>query len=220
MTMEIQDSEGNKIVEIGPGKSKGINIVNWNYTRKNPKVAKGKTFTFGGFTSPQVPAGTYKAIITKGKETFEHSFELVYDPKSPLTPAERDLKNNTTMTLYNMSQELAYLVYELDELLAKAEAENDSKTAAKLNALKETLVITTGDNYVGSAEPQLREKLTDLFSKLADNYDKPSSSELQNLKIITTRYETAKADFAKLKKKIKNLEALNLMSYEAFLESK
>ncbi len=67
MTMEIQDMEGNKIVELGPGKSKGINIVNWGYTRKQPKVAKGKTFSFGGFTSPKVPAGTYKAVITKGK---------------------------------------------------------------------------------------------------------------------------------------------------------
>ncbi|MGB5377546.1 WD40/YVTN/BNR-like repeat-containing protein, partial [Muriicola sp.] len=79
MTMEIQDMDGNTIVELGPGKSKGINIVNWGYTRKQPKVAKGKTFSFGGFTSPQVPAGTYKAVITKGKETFEHPFELIYD---------------------------------------------------------------------------------------------------------------------------------------------
>jgi len=58
MSLEIQDANGNKITEIGPGKSKGINVVEWNYNTKPPKVATAKTFAFGGFTSPRVPAGT------------------------------------------------------------------------------------------------------------------------------------------------------------------
>lgn len=220
MTMDIQDMDGNKIVELGPGKSKGINIVNWGYTRKQPKVAKGKTFSFGGFTSPTVPAGTYKAVMTKGKETYEHTFDLIYDERSPLTATERDLKNKTTMKMYDMTQELAYLVYELDELLAKAATEKNFKTVDKLNALKETLVVTTGDNYVGSAEPQLRERMADLFSKIAISYDKPSKAELENIDAISERFETAKGDFAKLKQKIKGLDALEIKSFEDFLNSK
>ncbi|MDT0607527.1 WD40/YVTN/BNR-like repeat-containing protein [Croceitalea rosinachiae] len=220
MTMEIQDMEGNLIAELGPGKSKGINIVNWNYTRKQPKVAKGKTFTFGGFTSPQVPAGTYKVVLKKGKETFEHSFNLVYDEKSPLTSGDRELKNSTTMQLYDMTQELAYLVYEVDEILTNAEANGDSKTVSKLTTLKETLVITTGDNYVGSAEPQLREKMTDLYSKLASSYDRPSNAELENLKVIVSRFTKAKEDFLKLKTKYFKKQPLELKSFETFLESK
>lgn len=220
MTMQIQDMEGNLVSELGPSKSKGINIVNWNYTRKQPKVAKGKTFSFGGFTSPQVAAGTYKAVLKKGKETFEHTFNLVYDAKSPLNAADRDLKNNTTMQLYDMTQELAYLVYEVDEILVNAEANGDSKTVSKLNALKETLVITTGDNYVGAAEPQLREKMTDLYSKLASSYDKPSNAELENLKVINARFTKAKEDFSKMKTKYFKKQPLELKSFEVFLESK
>ena len=220
MTMEIQDMDGNKIVELGPGKSKGINIVNWGYTIKQPKVAKGKTFSFGGFTSPTVPAGIYKAVMTKGKETFEHTFELVYDERSPLSETDRKFKNETTMMMYDMTQELAYLVYEIDEMITKSEADKNKKILAKLNGLKETLVVTTGDNYVGSAEPQLREKMTELYSKLATNYDKPSKSELENLGIITKRFETAKTDYEKLKKKIKNTEELQLQSFDEFLERK
>ncbi len=220
MTMEIQDMQGNKIVDLGPGKSKGINIVNWEGKRKQPKVAKGKTFSFGGFTSPYVPAGTYKAVMTKGTETFEHTFELVYDARSPLTAADRAFKNETTMKLYDMTQELAYLVYELDEMLSMAQSENNSKMTAKLNALKETLVVTTGDNYVGAAEPQLREKMADLYSKLADSYDKPSVAEMENLSVIAERFATAKADFETLKKRFKTNEVLNLLTFEAFLESK
>jgi photosystem II stability/assembly factor-like uncharacterized protein len=219
MTMQIQDMAGNKIVELGPGKSKGINIVNWAYTRKQPKVAKGKTFSFGGFTSPKVPAGTYKALITKGTETFEHLFDVVYDPKSTLTPADRNLKNNTITKLYNMTQELAYMVYELDAILDKATLDKNTKLVAKLNALKETLVVTTGDNYVGAAEPQLREKITDLYSKLVDSYDKPSASELENLGMISHRFEEAKVNLDKHKKSFKGFEELQLNNFEQFLSS-
>ena len=216
MTLEILDEDGNLVTELGPGKSKGINIVNWGYVRKQPKVAKGKTFSFDGFTSPRVPAGTYKVLMKKGKETYEHTFDLMYDEKSTLTEADRKTKNAVTMQLYDMTQQLAYLVYELDEIKAKA----DPKLAGKLEELKETLVITTGDNYVGSAEPELREKMTSLYSKIASSYDKPTASEMENLKVISDRFEKAQADFEKLKKKFKGVETLALKSFDEFLDSK
>ncbi len=220
MSFEIQDMSGNKIVELGPGKAKGINIVTWGFTRKIPKVAKGKTLTFGGFSAPQVPAGRYKAVMTKGKDVYEHEFELVYDKNSPLAEKDREMKNSITMQLYDMTQDLAYFVYEVDEMIAKTEAEGNKKMTDKLNALKETLVITTGDNYVGSAEPQLREKMTTLYSKVADSWDKPSAADLANLKIISDRYMKAKEDYSKLKKKIKGLEAIELKSFDEFIGSK
>lgn len=216
MTFEIQDLEGNVISTLGAGKSKGINIVNWYYSIKQPKVAKGKTFSFGGFTSPRVKAGKYKAVITKGKETFEQVFEVVYDPHSGLSEADRTLKYNTTMKMYDMTQELAYLVYELDAIIDAVNKDN-TKFDSSLNALKESLVITTGDNYVGSAEPQLREKMADLYSKIAGSYDKPTSNELNNLVLVEERFEKAKEDFAKLKKKAK-LNDLNLQSFDEFIK--
>lgn len=214
MSMEIQDMEGNKIVNISPGKSKGINIVRWNYTIKQPKVAKGKTFSFGGFTSPRVQAGTYKAVLTKGKETFEHTFEVKNDDKLDLSDAEIAKKHEVTMKMYNMTQDLAYMVYELDALY-DAVKDRNKKLASSLYSLKETLVITTGDNYVGSAEPQLREKMADLYSKIAGSWDKPSNSELQSLEAIEARFEKAKADFAKLKKKAK--VDVELKSFDEFV---
>lgn len=215
MTLEIQEMDGTVISTLGAGKSKGINIVNWMYSIKQPKVAKGKTFSFGGFTSPRVKAGKYKAVIKKGKETFEQVFEVVYDKSAGLSAAERDLKYNTTMKMYDMNQELAYLVYELDAILEAVQ--DNKKVSLALNTLKETLVITTGDNYVGSAEPQLREKMSDLYAKIAGGYDKPTSNELDNLSIIEDRFEKAKKDFAKLRKKAK-LSDLALKTYEEFLD--
>lgn len=208
MNMEIQDQSGRTLTEITPGKSKGINVVTWNGLIRPPKLAKGKSFAFGGFTSPRMPAGTYKVVMQKGKDTYETSVTLVNDPKSTLTEAERQANQETVIKLYNMSEQLAYMVYQIDEILAKAEevkANGGSKSAdaviKELNDLKETLVVTTGDNYVASAEPQLRGKLATLYAKIASGFQAPSASELDNLKLLEERYEKARNDFSYIQSK-------------------
>jgi len=218
MTMEIQDMNGKVLSKLTPGKSKGINIVNWGYRIKQPKVAKGKTFSFGGFTSPRVEAGTYKVVLKKGRDTYEHTFDVIYDSKSKLSSADRKMKYSTTMKMYDMTQELAYLVYELDAIVLKATELKKKKLAKGLNELKETLVITTGDNYVGAAEPQLREKMADLYSKIAGSYDIPSGAELENLSIIEERFDEAKKSFQKMRKKAKFIDDLELKSFEDFIK--
>jgi len=236
MLMEIRDMEGNKLIELTPGKSKGINVVTWNYRVKQPKMAKGKTFTFGGFTAPRVTAGTYQVIMTKGKETYKTQIELIDDPTSVLTAAERTALANTTDKLYNMCEELAYLVYQIDQHTAKAEelkSQASYRRSAQpvideLTSLKEGLVITTGDNYVGAAEPQLREKLATLYSKVASGFNPPSASEMQNLKLLENQFVEAKATFEKIKakriKKLANLIVKNelpeteIKAFEEFLE--
>jgi hypothetical protein len=70
-----------------------------------------------------------------------------------------------------------------------------------LKALKSTLVVTTGDNYVGAAEPQLREDMGDLFSTVASYYGRPSPSQLDNLKLIESRMDEAKKKYADLRSK-------------------
>jgi hypothetical protein len=232
MTLEIQDADGKKVAEIGPGKSKGINIVEWYYNTKPPKVAQGKTFAFGGFTSPRVPAGTYKVVITKGKEKYSNDLVIQYDPKSEISLADRKVQEATTMKLYNMSQELAYMVYSLDEYVKFISQQNSTnadfkKTSnafvADLNKLKATLVVTTGDNYVGAAENQLREDLVDLYSKIAQTYHKPNKAELDNLDAIESKFNTGKTEFAKIKDKyLSKVEKLAgttvaLKTYEEYL---
>ena len=220
MTMEIQDQQGNKIANLTPGKSKGINIVNWNYTSKAPKTAKGKTIEFSGLQPLRVQAGTYKVVLKKGKDTYETAITVENDPKSSITFAERKSQYTTSKTLFNMQEDLAYLVYKMDNTTAAAQKAMDASAKAKksaqplideLTALKETLVITTGDNYVDSAPPQLREKIGALFSDLASSFEAPSQAQLDNLRLLSERLAKAKTD----------LEAINgkqLTKFEKYLE--
>ena len=212
MTMEIHDLEGNVISKLSPGKSKGVNIVRWNYTMKQPKVAKGKTLAFGGFTSPRVLAGTYKVVINKGRDKFEQEFELTNDPTTSVDSAYFKEKNDIVMSLYDLTQDLAYMVYQVDEMIEGSQG----KLKSKLMDLKKTLVITTGDNYVGAAEPELREKLANLYSKIADSYSVPSPNEMEYMEVILDLYSTAEKEFNRLKKKSK-ISFEELKSFEEFL---
>ncbi len=237
MTLEIQDASGNKIIELNPGKAKGINVVDWYYSVKPPKMAAAKTFAFGGFTPMRVPAGTYKVVIQKGKETYTNDLVLEYDKRSDIPLADRKLQEETTRKLYRMAEDLAYLVYDLDEHLKLAESikAKNSSTAktinpiiAELTKIKETLVVTKGDNYVGAAEPQLRERMAELYSKVAQSFYKPNSAEMDNLEVIENRFNTAKSDFKKLKDKHQaklnelagknGLEPIKLKSFEEFVK--
>ncbi|MEO0058585.1 MAG: hypothetical protein RLZZ312_232 [Bacteroidota bacterium] len=210
MDMEIQDENGKKIVALIPGKQKGINIVDWYYNMKNPKTAVGKTNDYSGFTAPRVQEGTYKAVITKGKETFTHTFKVVNDPKSAISASDRIKQKETTRTLFNMCEELAYAVYQIDETLKVLDVVQEKnkgfiKEATKIkgnyNSLKEKLVVTTGDNYVGSAEKQLREKLGELYATVAGNFTAPSASQTENMAVIKQRFDNSMAEFKTLKTK-------------------
>lgn len=59
--------------------------------------------------------------------------------------------------------------------------------------------------------------MSDLYAKIAGSYDKPTSNELDNLSIIENRFEKAKKDFDKLRKKAK-INDLGLKTFEEFLD--
>ena len=214
MTMEIQDMKGNKVTTLNPGKTKGINTVEWNYNMRTPKIAKGKTLSFGGFTSPTVPAGKYKVVVKKGRDTFEKTIDVTYKNNAGLNEDDRKFQHETVMKLFNMTEELAYMVYVIDELILN-ENTNES-TRSKLNELKKSLVITTGDNYVGAAKKQLREKMSDLYSKVASSYDKPSANELENLALIENEMKSANKRYSKILKKVSS-SLIPEKSFEDFI---
>jgi hypothetical protein len=213
MDLEIQDMKGNKIVTLAPGNQKGINIVTWGFNTKNPKLATAKTLSYGGFTAPRVTAGTYKAVLTKGKETYVKEFQVVNDPKSVISEADRNKQAETTKMLFDKNEELAYMVYELDEMISlnKKIMEKDPKSAktngkidSELNSLKNTMVVTTGDMYVGAAEPQLREKLSAIYATVASQFDAPSPSQVSNIENVMDKFNTAASGFKDLKGKYKS----------------
>jgi hypothetical protein len=208
MTMEVVDENGVRMAKLEPGKQKGINTVEWAFNSPAPKVAKGKTMSGGSMFAPRVKAGTYTVKLTKGSETFETKITTIYDPQSPFTLKEREAQQQVTADLFNFTQDLAYLVYQIDTWDAAIEehSKGQSKPAkylttlnTGLDAIRDVCVITKGDNYVGSAEPRLREKLGDIYSTIGGYYGAPSSSQLENISSLKAEYNKQLAAFDKLK---------------------
>ena len=209
MSMEVLDAQGVRVAKLEPGKQKGINIVEWSFNGKGPKSAKGKTLSFGALFAPRVKAGTYTVRITKGNETFELKIETIYDPQSPFTLKEREQQQQVTQELFQLTEDLAYLVYQIDTWDAAIESflagqSKPSKYIQQLNAdlddIRARCVVTTGDNYVGSAEPQLREKIGDIYSTIGSYYGAPSSSQLENVETLKASYAQEWAAFQSLVK--------------------
>ncbi len=227
MSLEIQDMDGNKVTEIKAGKSKGINISTWNYATITPKVASGKSISYGGFQPLRASAGDYKVVMTKGKETYEAGFMIYNDTTSLVTDEERLEQKRVAQKLFDMTEDLAYLVYTIDANIAYAEKiKKESPKAAKmcdaainkLTTLKKTLVVTTGDNYVGRAENELRENILDLYSKIAPRFDKPTQAEMENLETLEKELSEAQEALAKIEskelKKVNDYAAKNSLEQE------
>lgn len=206
MTLEIFDQKGNKVADLPAGKSKGINYVDWGYKLIPPKVAVGKTVVRGGFVGPTVSAGIYKAKITKANKVYETDVVLKADPQSIHTDEDRKLQNETAMKLYGMSEQLAYLVDQIDGIKLASEGILPKVVTPKLKkqlpienlvkemmTFKESLVVLKGDNYVGTAEPQLREKLANLYGEVAGFAGRPSTAQMANLKVMEEQLNTAKS---------------------------
>ena len=84
--------------------------------------------------------------------------------------------------------------------------------------IKESMVITTGDNYIGTAENELREDLLDLYSKLASSYDKPSQNDLANLSIVQDEYNSLKSEYDKILKRVDQSQ-MELLTFDEFLKN-
>ncbi|MFN8699884.1 MAG: WD40/YVTN/BNR-like repeat-containing protein [Flavobacteriales bacterium] len=207
MTMEILDMEDKVITTLQPGKQKGINTVEWGFSTTVPKSAIGKSFSGAAMMSPTAKAGLYKVRITKGSEVFEKQIEVKYDPNSMITQAERDQQHKATMELFDFIEDLAYLVYQVDAWDKKVEehassqpkpSKNTQALAAALDGLREKLVVTSGDNYVGAGEPRLREKLNDIYMVIGGYPGAPSSSQLETVQALKKEFQDHQKTWASL----------------------
>jgi hypothetical protein len=161
-----------------------------------------------------------------------------YDSTSSFTATDRIKQQECTKELFGMVEDLAYLVYQIDEWDAKAQdfkAKNGkpNKTVdaliKELTALRNILVVTTGDNYVGAAEDQLREKINEIYGTIVGYFGAPSESELANVKGLKNQLISAQKTFNVLKDgKIKEFSSIltkstsvavpEILSKEAFLK--
>lgn len=217
MYVEVYDAQGHKIKELPAGKRAGINIVDMPTSLNKPKAAptNNRMALLGALVGPNLQAGTYQVKLVKGKEEYETSFTLQHDPDSPYSTEDRTLQRETTMKLYHLTEDLAYIYDALGQVERQArECTDDNhkmdKTmkayADEMKKFQGTLVALEGDFYVDEGE-RVMERISDLYRQVSSYPGRPSQSQVMRTEMLAAEMGQVQKDFENLARK--RMEQLN-----------
>jgi photosystem II stability/assembly factor-like uncharacterized protein len=220
MTLEVFDKDGKMIKSLPAGKSGGVNIVPLPVRLKNPKAAptNNRMALFGSIFPPALPAGDYTVKIKKGKDVFETKVKLAYDPDANYSIAEREAQHAASMNLYDMTNELGYMYYAMQDihtqssdLIAQIKKKNLKKRikqmAEDVEKYKASLVSLEGDFYVDEGEA-LREEISTLFLGVSQYPGKPSSRQMEKLETLKEKMRKVHQKFAVFKSEVETVNTL------------
>ena len=217
MKLEVYGPDGKLINSFPAGKRKGINRVAWYMRLKPPKVAPSPQLGFGAMVGPTVPEGTYKVKVIKGTESYESPIQLAADPTVMYSKEDRKLQFDTSMVLYRMQEQLAFLADQITGLrdqakdraakLKKGDALAKSLTsfADRLDAHHKSIVATKEGWLTG--EEQLRERAVELYVFVSLHSGRPTESQLGRLSVLQNELKEATSAFEGIVEK--ELSSLN-----------
>jgi len=185
MKINILDENDHIITSLVAGKRRGINRVEWPMRLKAPKFPPS-TSLVPGFEGPRVAEGTYKVELIKGKKKYFSTIELVPDPRSSHSKADRMAQQALSMKLYDGINDLTFQLAQLKDVVtqlndkpelkssAKSKAEKFEKAYKQLNAR-----FTATKKGMITGESKLREQLGTLFGNVVSYNGKPSQTQVQ-----------------------------------------
>ncbi len=200
--IEIRDQQGKLIKSLPGTKRKGINKVTWDFRQKAPRVVKGVKADFSGFIGPYVSEGTYIVKVIRGDKSIEKEVTLHYDPRSLYTPEERKFQQETTMKIFKMQEDLAYLGDKVTMLLDSATIiaksnPGDKQLETVIKAFSDkakTWHSTLSASIEGTAitgEEKIREKISMLYYGVSNFGGRPTDSQLDRIKGLQKEIDDA-----------------------------
>ena len=150
---------------------------------------------------PMFPEGTYTVKLIKGDKIFTQKMNIAVDPACIHSKEDRDLQFNTSMKLYNMQEDLAYLsevinrtnkaVLVLSDTVKPEELKKELKEFSdKLIELSKTIIASKEGTGI-TGEEKLREKLSQLYYSVVNFPGRPTDSQLQRVKGLEDDYNKA-----------------------------
>lgn len=210
MTIEVYGQDGQLIREVPAGKSAGINVVEMTATMEKPKAAPSENpqAMFGTLFGPNLPAGTYKVKVIKGKDEYWTSFTLKYPDSSPYTAEDRKVQAETTMRLYKQIEHIGYLYSAQDGIIkqAKAVAQKNPKMGKLIDPLvkalqsrNDSLVFRGGDFYINTEE-KLAEEVSGLYGQVTSYPGRPGATQVERVGSLDEELKKVDQKFEKIKK--------------------
>ena len=159
--------------------------------------------------------------LTKGDTQLAGEVTLVPDPRTSHSPEDRRIARETSLVLYDLIEDLAYMVESAiglrDTARERAAAAEDGRARQRLEAYADELeafradVVSPAESFGG--EEKLRERLGNLFGAVSRYDGRPTEPQLR-------RTEALQAELEDVGTRFDGLTGAGLGEVNAFLESR
>jgi photosystem II stability/assembly factor-like uncharacterized protein len=206
LKIEILDESGKLLSTVPSSKRRGLNRAVWSMRLKAPRVPTAASAAFSAATGPRVLPGTYTVRMTKDKNVYTTQLQVMPDPRSRHTPADRRAQFDLSMKLYNLLGDMTFAVdringvrLALDRAAAKLPA-NDPLVArlraasAQVDELRRKIVATKEGGAI-TGEERLRENLADLYGNVISYEGRPAQTQVARTDAIARELADIVRDF-------------------------
>jgi photosystem II stability/assembly factor-like uncharacterized protein len=220
LKLEIYDSSGARVASINGGKRKGINRVEWSMRSDAPRFAPGAGIipNLGALIGPRALEGTYTVKMIKGADTYATTVQLVPDPRSKATSADRRAQREVVDKLFALVERSTSLIAGITSARDQAAARAANFAAAdplrkRLDAFsaamekQRTSLVATSKGEGISGDERLRVELGTLYGNVNGFDGRPTRSQTDRMAVLAAELDGAEATFEAAK--TKDLAPLN-----------
>jgi len=205
LKVEVFDDSGKLMSTIPSSKRRGLSRATWGMRLKPPKVPTAASAT-GASVGPRVLPGTYTVKMTKDKEVFTIKLQVVADPRSKHTAADRKSQFDLSMKLYNLLGDMTFAVDRingvrlgLDDRATKAAgdeglAQRLRTASSQVDDLRKKIVATKEGGMI-TGEERLREYLGDLYGNVVGYEGRPSQTQVERANALSRELSDVVKDF-------------------------
>jgi hypothetical protein len=150
-----------------------------------------------------VEEGVYTVKMIKGKKTYETKIELLPSLLNTHSAEDRKIQYKTTMTLYDMQEDLAFLADSLENLRKQLESrsENARGRLAKNLEQRSSEILTLynsiaerGDGLMDRRQ-RLRNDVVDLYGAVVGYRGRPTDNQLSQTRVLESRVAKARDQY-------------------------
>jgi photosystem II stability/assembly factor-like uncharacterized protein len=190
LAVEIVDASGKTVGAIPSSKRRGLNRITWPMRLPPPQVPSAASLAYGAFLGPRVLPGTYTVHMTKDRDVYSTPIELVLDPRTTHSIADRKAQFDLSMKLHGRLTEMTRAVERLNQVrlglddragklpASDALAKKLRAASSRLDEIRKRVVATKEGGMI-TGEERLREFLADLYGNVTAYEGRPSGAQVE-----------------------------------------
>ena len=206
LKIEVFDPDGKLLGTIPSSKRRGLSRTTWSMRLQPPRVPPAASAAFGAAFGPRVLPGKYTVKMTNDKEVYTTQLEIVPDPRSTHTAADRKAQFDLVLKLRDELGDMSYAVDKinrmrlaLDERASKLAPDDPLRkrlqdASAQVDDLRKKIVATKEGGAI-TGEERLREYLTELYGNVVFYEGRPGQTQVERADALARELADVVKDF-------------------------